>query len=35
VDHVLADGAARAGAIAGETMGEVRRRMGFLRATAD
>jgi tryptophanyl-tRNA synthetase len=30
VDQALADGAARARAVAGGTMREVRRRMGFL-----
>ncbi len=35
VDRVLADGAARARAIAGETMGDVRRRMGFLPPAGD
>jgi len=32
VDRTLAEGAARAGAVAGETMREARRRMGFLPA---
>jgi tryptophanyl-tRNA synthetase len=32
VDHALADGAARARAVAGNTMREVRQRMGFLPA---
>ena len=32
VERILADGAARASALAAETLGEVRERMGFLAA---